>query len=328
MKHTHTQSRRGFSLVEVLIVVVIIGLLVGIAAPAFMAVRNNARRTQAESQLQSMSSAIDQFRTDYGYLPPLILDHPSVLPTTPDWCTSLTARDDARDRLAQERYHSLYSLSLYLLGVGELSPDASATNPDRHDGFAGPGFRDPGPDRAWGGARMRTVATHRVAASGDPTEPYVGFADSELVRRASADLGDFPEDDNVGQDSANSPWRRMFVILDPWGTPVRYYRAWPTRVAGTDGQSLLDVPAELVDAEALKSGVLNTASFDATLDMELARGEYALLSAGRDRAFAPKSFAKQTDPPRGSVRDFLQQDEQARSRALREGLADNLRLVR
>ncbi len=327
--NTRSRTTRGFTIIELLVVIVIILVLIGIALPVFVQVRRGASTTAAESQLQSLATGIEQFKSDHGFIPPLILDDPDVEPTDPDWCTSITARDDAREKLEEERYHSIYSLPVYLLGVGGLSPDEMATNPERHDGFAGAGFRDPGPDNAWGGARQRTTTTHRVAASGQVFGPYIDFADSDLVRAASSDDLDFPEDGSVGQNTPGSPWRLMSVITDPWGTPIRYYRNWPTRdAADRSVRVLTDAPTELVSVDALRAVPEGEMVLDASLDDTLVKSEYALLSAGPDETFTPIGFAEQSAPPSGLVSDFLGLDIRERSLMIRESLADNIRLTR
>ena len=107
------------------------------------------------------------------------------------------------------------------------------------------GFRDPGHDRAWGGARERTVETHRYAATGQVYPPYVDYADSNRVRTSSALSGDFNEYEDTLIDDPEAPWRAMTVIVDAWDTPIRYYRAWPTRFPSATSDSLLDAPVEL-----------------------------------------------------------------------------------
>jgi len=321
---------RAFTLVELLVVIVIIAVLIGIAAPAFIAARRNASRVATETAMNSIVSAIDQFENDFGYIPPLILDDPSVSPSSADWATSIMSRSDAAQKLRQERYHSLYSLSVYLVGVGELAPeDPAATDPARHDGVAGPGFRDPGIDRAWGGAAQRTAVTHRVPDSGQTYGPYVAVSDGDLIRPASVAENDFPED-NIAQGASGlrQPWERMNVVLDGYGNPIRYYRYWPLRAAGKTGASLLDVPAELVDPNALRNAPPGATSFDASLDPDLQRGSYALLSAGPDDRFAPPGFASQGAGAAGWVSDFLMLSDQAKRSAFDFALDDNIRIVR
>lgn len=73
--------RRGFTLVEILIVISIIALLAMILFPAFSRARENARRTSCASNLKQLSLGMIQYAQDYNeFLPP---DRPfySSLPT-------------------------------------------------------------------------------------------------------------------------------------------------------------------------------------------------------------------------------------------------------
>ncbi|MEI6970365.1 MAG: prepilin-type N-terminal cleavage/methylation domain-containing protein [bacterium] len=56
----------GFTLVEIVIVVAIIGMLAAIAVPAFMKSRNNARRTACVNNLRLIEGAKDNYAVDYG----------------------------------------------------------------------------------------------------------------------------------------------------------------------------------------------------------------------------------------------------------------------
>src|SRR5438270_14003474 len=58
------RSRKGFTLIELLIVVVIIGILAAIAIPKFSSVKQKGYRTQAISDLKSLSTAEETFFTD------------------------------------------------------------------------------------------------------------------------------------------------------------------------------------------------------------------------------------------------------------------------
>ena len=58
--------RSGFTLVEIMIVVAIIGLLAAIAIPAFMKARNSARRNGCINNLRQIDGAKDQYVLEYG----------------------------------------------------------------------------------------------------------------------------------------------------------------------------------------------------------------------------------------------------------------------
>ena len=51
-------QRRGFTLVELLVVISIIGILVGLLFPAFAAVRSSARSTQCLNNLRQIGAAM------------------------------------------------------------------------------------------------------------------------------------------------------------------------------------------------------------------------------------------------------------------------------
>ena len=65
------KRRSGFTLVEIMVVVVIIGLLAGIVGPMIMERLEEARRTTARTQIRAFESALDMYRI-----------HNSVYPTT------------------------------------------------------------------------------------------------------------------------------------------------------------------------------------------------------------------------------------------------------
>lgn len=65
------QARReaGFTLLELLVVMVIIGLLAGIVAPQYFAQIGKSNAKVARAQIESFGQALDQYRLDVGQYP-------------------------------------------------------------------------------------------------------------------------------------------------------------------------------------------------------------------------------------------------------------------
>lgn len=65
----HLRAMRGFTLLELLVVVAILGLLVGYVAPRYLGQLSNAEVRTAQAQLDAASKALEQFRLDVGRYP-------------------------------------------------------------------------------------------------------------------------------------------------------------------------------------------------------------------------------------------------------------------
>ena len=62
----HTPNKKGFTLVEIMIVVVIIGLLAAMAIPAFQKVRETSQTKAITNNLRQLASAADQYFIENG----------------------------------------------------------------------------------------------------------------------------------------------------------------------------------------------------------------------------------------------------------------------
>jgi type IV pilus assembly protein PilA len=61
-----TKSKKGFTLVEIMIVVVIIGLLAAMAIPAFQKVRETSQEKALLNNLRQLASGADQYFLENG----------------------------------------------------------------------------------------------------------------------------------------------------------------------------------------------------------------------------------------------------------------------
>ena len=67
--HDVTGVSRGFTLLELLVVMVIIGLLASIVAPQYFSQIGKSNAKVAKAQIESLGQALDQYRLDVGRYP-------------------------------------------------------------------------------------------------------------------------------------------------------------------------------------------------------------------------------------------------------------------
>ena len=64
-------KKRGFTLIDLLVVIVIIAILAAILFPAFARAKENARRASCQSNLKQIALGINQYIQDYDERSPL-----------------------------------------------------------------------------------------------------------------------------------------------------------------------------------------------------------------------------------------------------------------
>ncbi len=62
-------TRRGFTLIEILVVIVVIGILATLVAPEIFKHVGAAKAATAKSQIEMFGSALDAYRLDNGHYP-------------------------------------------------------------------------------------------------------------------------------------------------------------------------------------------------------------------------------------------------------------------
>ena len=84
-------NARAFSLLELVVATVILLLVLSFLATALGRAVRSARKTASQRSVESIAAAVEQFRVEFGFLPPLVHDGfvvsvgvPDYIPTQPD----------------------------------------------------------------------------------------------------------------------------------------------------------------------------------------------------------------------------------------------------
>jgi general secretion pathway protein G len=65
----YLSNSRGFTLIELMAVIIILGILAGLIIPRIMGTPEEARRTKAKLQIESMETALKMYKLDNGVYP-------------------------------------------------------------------------------------------------------------------------------------------------------------------------------------------------------------------------------------------------------------------
>lgn len=85
------RNQRGFTLIEIMVVMVILGLLVAVVAPNIMGRSDQAKVTIAKTQMSNIANALDLYRLDNSHYPSTqqgieaLVSRPSGSPEPKNW---------------------------------------------------------------------------------------------------------------------------------------------------------------------------------------------------------------------------------------------------
>jgi prepilin-type N-terminal cleavage/methylation domain-containing protein len=91
--NTEKNRSAGFTLIEMMTTVAIIGLLATISIPAFQNYQNRSKRSEAMTNVQSIVRAEQTYSTEYNQLSPITTPHPGggLGPTKRPWTPAADA---------------------------------------------------------------------------------------------------------------------------------------------------------------------------------------------------------------------------------------------
>ena len=87
----YTSTQRGFTLIEIMVVVVILGILASVVVPRIMDNPDKARVAKARHDIQALESALDVYRLDNYVYPTTdqgleaLVSPPTSAPEAPNW---------------------------------------------------------------------------------------------------------------------------------------------------------------------------------------------------------------------------------------------------
>ena len=115
------QAKRGFTLVEILIVVVILGILAAIVIPQFTQASTEAKQNSLCSDLQTLRSQIELYKVQHNDTPPALGTFANQMTLTTDISGNVNTSETPKVRTGAFQYGP------YLERVPENPFNASAT---------------------------------------------------------------------------------------------------------------------------------------------------------------------------------------------------------
>jgi general secretion pathway protein G len=97
------RATRGFTLIEILVVVTILGILAALVVPQLMSYPDDARITRAEQDIQALRTGLDLYRLDNFTYPSTeqgldaLVRKPSGRPEAPNWRSGGYVKELSKD---------------------------------------------------------------------------------------------------------------------------------------------------------------------------------------------------------------------------------------
>jgi len=138
-------QQRGFTLVEMLVVIAIIGILMGLLLPAIQAAREAARRASCANNLSQLAIGVHQYEQSFRVFPPGVVDSKGPITNTPigyhhSWiCAILPNIEQNNAYKLLDRKQSIYAAANIPVRIHEISVLKCPSNntPGAYTNYAG-----------------------------------------------------------------------------------------------------------------------------------------------------------------------------------------------
>ena len=119
-----SKKDRGFTLVELMIVIVIIGILAAIAIPRFIGAQDRARISAAKAQLNSVRQALALYEMDHSAYPTSTNDWDALVSDLATY-VALPAWDELKDKVFEDGSFSFTNVNdtSYTITVNAMDND-------------------------------------------------------------------------------------------------------------------------------------------------------------------------------------------------------------
>lgn len=217
--HRTTAPRRGFTMIELMVVIAIIALLVAILVPAIGAVREKAKITATHAQFSALDTGLEMYRGESALgsaYPPSHSDRPGD-----------GFSQDIADPRGTSDSKIIKVAGAHLLVHALVGPD-----------LLGPtGFKDVSEvkDNVWYNDTHRgDHGLYEIDPSTGETEHtrYGSLVDDNMRSRINtlAELAETGTIANWADTAAESGTADQPFFADRWGLPILYYRAIPSLI--------------------------------------------------------------------------------------------------
>lgn len=132
MKNFKKYAQKGFTLIEVMVVVVILGILAAIIVPKIMSRPEQARMVKVKQDILAIQSALDLYKLDNGIYPTTdqgleaLVSKPTSSPAPRDWKSDGYLRQIPNDPWGSEYQYTNNDDKLRIYSYGPKGQDGNS----------------------------------------------------------------------------------------------------------------------------------------------------------------------------------------------------------